>query len=106
MEIRRGQGYLPHSLQRVVGIVYKEVSLPFPVGYTYVGNGVLAQGIRPSPRANPFLHLEGDGRPPAVQFEGYASQRADCIQWIAPLSGQALLAEPGPQGVHAAVLAA
>ena len=88
----------------VAGVHLQPVTLPIPVGTSYVGNGSEGIRVHPSPWCNPFAFLTASAGDAKAQLRAYALARADLRPWLAHLSAQTLLAEAGKAGSHVEVI--
>jgi len=104
--LSQGNGFLARHFSPAVRVDFvSPIPVPLSIGYMYVGSGCLAIRIRPSPWLNPFASVSSSEAEARAQFSAYAAARADLQNWLRPLSGLVLVAEPGIYGAHAPVLA-
>ena len=100
-ELCLGTGYLPGHLTLTGHVVIGRPSAPIPLDTVYVGSGVPSMRVHPSPWCNPFAAEASCEAAARAHFWSYAGSRADLHQWLLPLAGKVLIAEPGLTGRHA-----
>ena len=100
-ELCLGAGFLPEQMISVIRVIRGVPSLPIPLDTAYVGCGVPSIRLRPSPWCNPYAAGSSTEAAARAHFWAYAGSRADLLQWLLPLAGKVLLAEPGIFGSHA-----
>ena len=104
LRIRRGPGFLP-ALAPVIRLL-RVARLPDPIllNFVYIGQGSMADHVHPSPWFNPWACCTSSSER-MTKYLDYIKDRADAPEWLAPLAGMTLIAEEGPTGDHAEVLA-
>ena len=101
---RLGPGFLLKQAKLIVKVLYVDIlPEPVPLDFVYVGNGTPGK-VHPSPWLNPFASSSTSSSQAVSLFRAYATDRADFVEWIAPLFGKSLLAECGQMGAHTETL--
>ena len=89
----------------VLGVNPGGLELPLPTDACYIGLGVEALFVKPSPWCNPFELYSADKVVTDQLFHSYAEARADLHEWLSPLFGKHLVCDCHHECCHGHSLA-